>query len=149
MRGLEKDVQVHSCFVTIVLLKHSGNDSSGKAGLAGDKGKGLGGKDAGIGLLRSRSIDDGRLAAANREHMRGHGYADRGGETVETVTADREPPSGIEQVAGIVADVSQFQARHWAVVAGLELPFVLESQGSGGVLRQARGKRNAHRGILG
>src|SRR6266851_5323706 len=132
MRGLEKDVQVHSGFVALVLLKHSGNDSSGKAGLAGDKGKSFGGKDAGVRLLRSRSVGDGRLPAANREHMRGHGYADRGGETVETVTADREPASGIEQVAAVVADISQLQARHRAIVAGLELPFVLESQGGGG-----------------
>src|SRR5260221_11102687 len=122
MRGLEENVQIQPGFVALVLgRKNSGNDGARKAGFAGDKSKSLRGQDAGIGLLRSGSVSDGGLSAPNYGHMGGHGYADRRGKPVQPVAADREPPSGIEQVAGIVAVVSQLQTGHWAVVARFEL----------------------------
>src|SRR5260221_1093580 len=116
MRGLEENVQIQPGFVALVLRrKNSGNDGARKAGFAGDKSKSLCGQDAGIGLLRSGSVSDGGLSAPNYGYMGGHGYTDRRGKPVQAVAADWEPPSGIEQVAGIVADVSQFQARHRAI----------------------------------
>ena len=80
--------------------------------------------------------------------MRGHRDADGCGEAVETVAAYREPASGVEQIAGVVADVGQFEAGHGAVVGGFKLAFVFEGQRSRGVFCQAVGQRHAHSGIL-
>ena len=121
----------------------------GKLGLVETKVKVLVGRTLALGLFDGRGVGNRRLPAADHEHVRGQGDADRRGESIQAIAVDREPASGIEQIAGVIADVCQFKARHRAVVAGFELSFIFESQGRGGALRQARGEWHPHRGILG
>jgi len=61
MGGLEEDVQIETGFVAFVLLKNSGDDGARKAGFGGDKRESLGWQYAGVGLLRCRSVRNGRL----------------------------------------------------------------------------------------
>src|SRR5580692_5928367 len=80
--------------------------------------------------------------------MRGHGDADGCREPVETVAAYREPAPGIEQVAGVVADISEFKAGNRAVVGSFELAFVFEGERHRGVFGQTIGQGHADGGIL-
>jgi hypothetical protein len=76
------------------------------------------------------------------------GDADGRGEAVEAVATHREPASGVKQVAGVVADVGEFEPGNGAVVGGLELAFVFEGERGGSVFGQAARQRYADGGIL-
>ena len=149
MRGLEEDMQVQSGLVALIFLKHSGDNHAREAGLDRDKGESFGGQDAGSGLLRRLRLAYSCLAASDHQQMRGDRHVDCGRETIQAVAADREPASGIKQVARIVTYVRQLEAGHGAVVAGFELPFIFESKRLGRVLGQACRQRNTDRRVLG
>ena len=121
----------------------------GKLGLLETKVKVLVGSTLVAGFFGATGSVDRDLAAADHEHVRRHGHVDGRSEAVQAESADREPASGIEQVAGVVADVGQLQARNRAVVAGFERAFVFEGQRGRGVFGQACGQRNADGRILG
>src|SRR5689334_5693494 len=81
--------------------------------------------------------------------MSRNGDTDGRGEAVQAKAADRKPAPGVEQVASVVSDIGELESWNRAIVAGFELAFVFKSQGSGSILRQAGGKRNAHGRVLG
>src|ERR1700724_869815 len=120
MRGLKEDVQVDTRFVAFVFLENSGHDGARKAGLVRYKGKSPIGQATGVWLFRSRTVADCLFSAANRHHMRGHRYADRRSKTVETISRHREPASGVEQVTGIIAHISELEPRHRALIDRLK-----------------------------
>src|SRR3977135_987966 len=148
MRGLEENVQGHTRFVAFVFLENSGHDGARKAGLARYKGKSLIRQATGVWLFRSRTVADGLFSAANRDHMRGHGYADRRRKTVETISRYREPASSVKQITRIIAHISELEPRHRTLIDRLNLAFLFERQGGRGILGQAAGQRNANRGVL-
>src|SRR5258707_12779432 len=133
MRGLKEDVQVDTRFVAFVFLENSGHDCARKAGPVRYEGKSPIRQATGVWLFRSRTVADCLFSAANRDHMRGHRYADRRRKTVETVSSYREPASGVKQITGIVAHISELEPRHRAFIDRLQLPFIFESQGGRGI----------------
>ena len=68
------------------------------------------------------------FAASNHQQMRRQGDADRRGEPVEAKAADWKPASGIEQVARVIANVSQLEPRNRAVFTRFERAFIFETQ---------------------
>src|ERR1700687_4213774 len=126
MGGLEKHVQIQAGLVALVLLKHSGNNRAWETWLSGDKRESLGRQDAGIGLLGSRSVANRRRAASDYEDVRRHGHADGRGETVKAIAVHREPPAGIEQITGVVADIGQLEAGHGAIVGTFQRAVILD-----------------------
>ena len=121
MRRLEENVQVHARFVALVFLKNPRDDRPGKARLIRDERESLGGQD-GIRLLRGRCVGSSHLAAANCEHVCRYRHADGRSKPVQAISADREPPSRVEKIAGVVADISQLQAGHGAIVRDSSCP---------------------------
>src|SRR6202521_6351021 len=148
MRGFKENVQFNTRFVALVFLENSGHDGARKAGLVRYKGKSLIRQATGVWLFRSRTFADGLFAAANRDHMCGHGYADRRRKTVETISSYRGPASSVKQITRIIAHISELEARHRTLIDRLKLPFIFESQGGRGVFGQAAGQRNANGGVL-
>ena len=148
MRRLEEDVQVHARFVALVFLKNSGNDGPGKARLVGDERESLGRQDAGVGFLAAARSATRALPAANHQHMRRHGDADGRREAVQAVPAHREPASGVQQIAGVIADVGELEARDRDCYRRFPVCLRTRKSGSWTRLSQARGQRHAHRRIL-
>src|SRR6267143_2039770 len=148
MRGLKENVQLNTRFVAFVFLENSGHDGARKARLVRCKGKSPIRQATGIGLFRSRTVADCLLSAANRDHMRGHRYADRRRKTVETISSYREPASSVKQITRIIAHVSQLEAWHRTLIDRLKLPFIFESQGGRGIFGQAAGQRNTNSRVL-
>ena len=146
--GFEEDVQVHAGFVALIFLENAGNNGAGETRLGINEGKRLGGKAVGIRLIRRRIVSNRRFSASDHQHVRGDSNANSRREPVEPVSAHREPPSGVEQIAGVVANGSEFQAGHGAVVRAFDLAFVFEGERGGCVFRQASRKRHAYGRIL-
>ncbi len=121
----------------------------GKLGLSETNVKVLVGKTLALGFFEAGVSETRGLSAADREHVRGNGHADGRSESVQTETADREPSPGVEQVAGVVADIGQLKPRHGAVVGAFELPFVFEGQRCGGIFCQAGWQGDSNGRILG
>ena|ERR1700688_265329 len=107
MRGLEEDAQFHSGFVALIFLEYAGDDGSGKTLFRVHKVERLGGEAVCVGLLGGWIVCDCDLPAANGQHMRWNGDANVGRKAVQAVPAHREPTSGVEQVAGVIADVGE------------------------------------------
>lgn len=77
------------------------------------------------------------------------GDADGGSKTVHAVTADWEPASGVEEIAGVVADVGQAKAGDGTVVSVFEGAFIFERERGRRAFGQAVGEWDADGEILG
>ena len=73
----------------------------------------------------------------------GNRHADGRSETVDSVSADRKPESGIEEVGGVRADIGEFESLNRAVVGGFERAFVFEGQDGAGILASRRSGQSA------
>src|ERR1700677_888746 len=102
-------MQVDTRVVTFVFLEGAGNDGSGKTWFIPLKGEGLRVRDLDCGLLRSRSRGrSGRFSAtADHHHVRRHGHTDGRCKTVDAVSRNRKPQSGVEQIAGVWTNVGE------------------------------------------
>src|ERR1700730_12642915 len=109
MRGLEEHVQLNTRFVAFVFLENSGHDGARKTGLVRYKGKSLIRQTTGVWLFRSRTVADGLFPAANRDHMRAHGYADGRRKTIETISRYREPATRVKQITRIIAHIRELE----------------------------------------
>src|SRR5579859_6666486 len=149
MRRLEEDMQIHARFIALVLLKNSRDDGARETGLVRNEGESLRRQNAGVGLLRGWCFRDGGFSAANREHVGGNRHADGRSEAIQPKPADREPPPGIEQVAGVIPNIGELEPRHWAIVGAFELTFVFKRQSCGGVFGQSGWQWNSNGRVLG